>query len=470
MFGIKVDNVWLDLPVDLSVRLTRYNSLFDFETVRGSVVNDFSVPFTPNNDKVFGWFREAKMKLPDKLYYCEKIADGYVIERGFIELVDCTETEYILAFTQNLSEVFGEYQNVLLTQLPLGGESTITPVAAANYLSDKVCWPTVNNTAFYGTNVQPGYNGKMNEWVAGVINTNARVPMLFLRWFFEKVGELCNFQFKGTFFESDIYKRMVVFNTRSLDDESVIVYNNHVPEMTLPDLIKEIRRLFNLAIYFDVNKRIMYGYWGNELLEKETKLNWTKKVIPSMARTPERANRLRLDWDLDGNDNMMKVSPLPDGFSAYVTPATQNGSVFEVRTKASTFVFTAGAAVIEQVGGSVRFNQAGSKFGFRLGFWSGVVAGVPSISNNYGGYRLAWSGTDNLVDKCYSNYERLRLRTSYKTLQANLNALDLHRIDWHNNPDAEQAVFIDGKEYYVISVEVLLPLQGQSLLYLVEKP
>ena len=93
MYGIKIDGVWADMSPGQTVKLMRWNSLFDFETVRGSLVNDFTIPFSPINDKLFGWFREPGMKYPNKQYYCEKIADGYVIERGFIELVDCNETE-----------------------------------------------------------------------------------------------------------------------------------------------------------------------------------------------------------------------------------------------------------------------------------------------------------------------------------------------------------------------------------------
>lgn len=470
MYGIKINNEYVDLTPGQSVKLTRWNSIFDFETVRGSIVNDFTVPFTPKNDKIFGWFRNPKMRLPNKSFYAEKIADGYIIERGFVDLVDCTESEYVLAFTQNLSEVFGQYQTSLLPQMPFGGTAGINAVKAADHLTDAVCWPTVRNTAFYGTNYQEGYNGKMNDWASGAINSNARVPMVFMRWFFEKVAELCDFRFHGSFFDSELFKRMVIINTRSLDDEAVINFASHLPEITLPEMIKELRRLFNLAIYFDVNNRVMYAHFANELMMKPVKLNWTNKVTPSAARTPERANRLQLDWELDGNDNLMKAVPLPAGFDKYIAPETQIGSIFEVTTRCSTIAEIDGMAAMEQIGVSTRFNQAGAKFGLRVGLWAGVINNVPTVTNNYGGYRIAWSGENNLAEKCFGNYETLRAKTSYKNLMANLNAMDLYRIDWHNNPNAEQAVFIDGKEYYIDRVEVILPLTGQSLLSLVEKP
>lgn len=476
MYGIKIDGVWADLSPGQTVKLMRWNSLFDFETVRGSLVNDFTLPFSPINDKLFGWFREPGMKYPNKQYYCEKIADGYVIERGFIELVDCTETEYVVIFTQNLSEIFGEYQNVLLNKLPLGGVSLVgTPTMAANHLTDVLCWPTVANSAFYGTNVQAGWNGKMNEWVtSATLSDHARVPMLFLRWVFERIGVLCDFRFEGDFFDSEVFKRAVVYNCFSLDDATTITYANHLPEMTIPELIKELRKLFNLAIYFNVNSRTMFAYFGNEILTRPTVLNWTKKIVPSASRTPERLNRIKLDWELDQGDTVMKRVPLPAGFDFYQTSETQRGFVFEIVSKISTVAVVAGVATVEQIGATPRFNQGGAKFAPRIALWNGVVGGVPTISNvcadtNFGNWNIAWSGANNLKDKCYSNYEVFRKSTSSKVVLADLTALDLHQIDWHNNVHAHHSVFVKGKEYFVASVETLLPLNGRTQVVLWEK-
>lgn len=469
MFGIRIDNEWADVRNMEPIKLSRWNSLFDFETVRGSLVNDFDLPFTSKNDKIFGWYRESGMRFPNRKYYCEKVVDGYVIERGFVELVDVTEEGYVVIFSQNLSEFFGEYQNVSLNKLPLGSEAVAVPVMAANHLTDKYCYPTVENPDFYGNNVQAGWNGKMNEWSGGVLNAHARVPMLFMRWFFEKMADLCGFTFGGDFFDTELYKRGVIFNTYSLDDVSEIHYANHLPEMTMVEFLLQLRRLLNLALYFDVNNRIMYAYMGNELMDRPTVLNWTTKVVPSRSRTPERNNRLRLDWELDQADNIMKRVPLPTGFDFYVTPETQYGFERFIGTKISTITVDGGVAKVEQIGVTPRFNQGGQKFGARLALWGGVVGGVPVVTNNHSGWNLAWSGANNLKDKCWSNYERLIANTSYKVVLAYLNAMDLSNIDWHNNVNAHHSVYIRNKEYYVSQVECQLPLEGLSQLYLVER-
>jgi hypothetical protein len=468
-FEIRIDNVRVDLKPKQSIRLNRYNPLFDFSGIVGSVVNDFALPFTPINDKLFGWFREAQMKFPNRQYYCEKRADGYIIERGFIELVDCTESEYIVSFTMNLSEVFGDYQQTSLNKLPMGVDAAPIIVKAANHLTDKYCWPTVANASFYGTNTQAGYNGKMNDWSGGGINANARVPMFFLAYVFERIGELCNFTFSGSFFDSDVFKRAVVYNTYSLDDVSTIIYENHLPDLTVRELILELRKLFNLSIFFDVRKRNMRAEFSDEVLERATSLNWTTKVTPTNARTPWRQNRLELDWSLESGDKVMKRSPLPTGFDKYLTAETQTGSIFPVKTAISTIQVESGLATVEQTGISPRFDQSGGSFAARIGFWGGVVADVPILTNEYGGYKLAWSGAGNIQEKFWAKTENLFSGTSTKSVIANLNAIDLHRIDWHNNPNAVHSIYIRGKEYYIASVETLLPLQGVSKLELWDK-
>ncbi|AWL07991.1 hypothetical protein HME7025_00106 [Aquirufa nivalisilvae] len=476
MFGIRINNEWVDLSPSMSdgqspIKLSRYNSLFDFEGISGSQVNDFSVPFTPKNDEIFGWFRLPQIKYNYQEYYCEKVADGYIIERGYVTIVNCTESEYVLTFSQNLSEIFGVYHNMPMNQFPLG-IVPIAPIKDANHLTDAICWPTVDNNLFYGTNTLAGFTGKMNSWSGLTLNDIARVPMVFLRHFFEQLANRCSFKFKGTFFTSDIFKRMVFVNTQSIDFKYEIFLEDHLPaDLTISEFIKELRKLLNLAIYFDITNRIMYAYWGNELLDKPVRRNWTKKVTPSTARTPELANRLELDWELDSNDNLFKPNiyyPLPTGFSKYQSNAT--GEIFQIKSKISTIVEVSGTAIMEQIGISSRFNQTGSKFSPRIAFWKGLVYDDPTISNAMDGLTLGFVGSNPIITKCYWNYEKLRRNTCYKTVIADLNAIDLYAIDWHNNPDADHAVFIDGKEYYITQVEVLLPLQGVSKLYLMEKP
>jgi hypothetical protein len=449
-----------------TIKLTRHNSLLDHFTVRGSVVNDHAMPFTPINDKIFGYYRHSAMSLPNKQYYAEYSADGYILERGFMNIVDCSESDYIVSFTQNLSEFFGKYQNELLSNMPFGGEAIGVPVKLTNHLTAKYGYPTINNSAFYGTNSQSGFNGKINEWSGSDLNPNARVPMLFFRYIFEKIGEITNCQFDGDFFETELFKNGILINTFSLDDATDIIFANHLPEITITELLFSLRKLFNLAMYINVNTRTISLKIAENLMNQPTTLNWTHKVIPNNSRKPELSNRLQLDWELDQNDTQMKGLPLPIGFDKYIAPETQYGTIYEVKSKMSTIAMVSGIATMEQIGNSSRFSQGSNKFGLRMALWEGDSV----ISNNHSGYNLAWAGINNIHDKFWKSFEQFRAKTAYKKVIANLNAIDLQNINWHNNPNSQHCIYILGKIFLIYSIAMLIPLQGLCELEIYEKP
>ena len=472
MYAKRIDGVFADLMPGQSVKLSRHNPIFNFEGIIGSLINDYFFPSTSTNDKIFGYFKVAQMRYPNKKYYCETIVDGYIQERTYIELVDCTDDGYVCVENQGLSEVFGAYQNIPLNRLPLGQEVYPSPVKAANHLTDKYCWPTVGAANFYGVNVQAGFNGKINDWAGGAtLNANSRVPMLYFRWIFEQITLLTGWSFKGEFFTSEEFKRAVMFNVFSVDDDVNIYFANHLPELTIPELLMNLRRLYNLGLFFNVNLKTITAIFGETILNKATRLDWTAKIEPDSRRRPERANRIQLDWELDQGDNLMKDLPLPTGFDKYVTPETQLGTVFEIKTRLSTLAVTGGYAYVQQIGASPRFNQAGQKFTARIAFWTGVDgSGIPVISPTYGTTTLAMAGAQNIPTKFWASYEKFRSKTASKTVFANLNSADLQRINWHNNDDADYSVFIKGKEYYIASVNIPLPLEGLCELELWEKP
>lgn len=242
MYEITIDGQKADLKVGESVVLERHNPIFNFDTIPGAIVNNFELPFSPINDRIFDFAVHPQTRFVKRSYYCEKKADGVVIEKGTIELVDIQES-YIVAFTSNLSEFFGDYQRIMLNKLPLGSETIpVSPEKNPNYLTAKYCWATILNAEFYGTEVQAGWNGKMNEWTGSVLNAHARVPILFLRFVLEKLSVLCDFSFSGTFVDSEVFKRMLVYNTFSLDDATSISYANHLPELSIIDLLLEAQK------------------------------------------------------------------------------------------------------------------------------------------------------------------------------------------------------------------------------------
>ena len=462
MYEISIDNQVADLATGQSLELKRFNPIFDLSTIRGGLINDFTLPFTRVNDKIFGWAREAQVPLVKSQFYCEQKADGLVVEKGTLELVDIAEDGYVVAFTSNYSEFFGRYHNTLLNKIDFGSEAVpAAPVKAADHINDSYCWPTVANADFYGTNTQAGWNGYMNQWDGTTLNAHARVPMLFMRWVWEQLATLCEFSFEGAFFESDVYKRGVFFNTFSIDDRSTITYQNHLPELTVVGLVLELKKLFGLRVGLDVKKRIVRLDFIQPYFEKGAEANYTTKIKPVNARSPEQVTRLKLDWQVDGNDGTMKV--LPADMEAYESAGTTQP--LEITSAFSTCITDGGVAKVEMEGNTGRFGQGEKSFAPRLLLWNGDGVAL----RTYGSWNLAWSGANNIHEKCWGNYEAWRSNTSKKVVPAVLNAVDLINTSWHENTGAVDVVYSKGKEYYVAEVSVILPLEGVAELVLWER-
>jgi hypothetical protein len=494
-YYITLDGQLADLAAGQSITLQRYNPIFDFETVRGSKVLDFTLPFSAVNDRIFGYFGEHQTSYQNKKYVCEKYVDAVLIEKGYVELADVTEAGYVVFFTQNLGEIFGDYQHTTLNKIDFGKLPLIFK-ADFDPLVDAFAMPIVLNKAFYGVNVKAGFNGIVNEYTSTTSTSSVavanggytadcpKVPMFSLKWLFEKIAILCDFKFGGGFFESEWFQYALLENTFSLDGSTEINCQNHLPEWSIPTFLKELKKMFNLALCFDSTNRTLVIRFADEVMQQATRLNFTEKIVPSANRKPEFFNRLEFDWELDKDDNLMKIPPISfekyastasstsTGSATAATAATvHRGNFFTIKTGFSTRMTddVSGLAIAEQVGVSPLFNQLSAKSSPKILLWNGMINGKPIATNARGGFRLALHGADGLVANCYNEYEKWRSKTASRSVQANLTAADLAELDFHRNACNEVAIHIHGKDYYIESLRVNLPLVGYTTMDLWER-
>ncbi|WP_428657611.1 hypothetical protein [Runella sp.] len=463
-FQIRLEGQAIDLLPGKTVTLNRFNPLLDFDVVQGARVLDFVVPFSPKNNKFFNWYYKPQASFPTEDLYCEQYADGELIERGYITLREVAADGYKVMYTQNLGEIFGDFQKVLLSDIDFGSEAKpIAFTAASNYLTDAYCLPKIQNAAFYGTASPIGFGGYMNDYDAGAYTAaSPLVPMMYLRWLFGKIEQLCNFTIKGEFVDDVIMQRLIIYNTFAVEPaDTVIHYRNHLPNITIPELLKELRKLFNLGLFFDVRSRTLTMRYADELLQQPTVLNWSKKFGVIAARSPEMATRLELDWEVDTTDGRMKVRP--NDYEKYNTPG--NELLFPVKTRFSTTDVTeTGLPIVEQPGITTVNNQRNNTFAPRLLLWHGMVGGIPFASNYYSTTRLAWHGTNNLADARWKQFETFRGRTSRRVLPGNLTATDIALIDMHQRAGETMTIHVQGRDYLIGNQRINLPLQGPTEL------
>ncbi len=470
MFKITIDGKPAVLSAGKSVLLQRYNPVLDFDVVRGSKVLDFTLPYCDQNNAIFDNFGHPQIPYRFKDYLCEVTFEGRLIERGYIQLRGVSRAGFVVFYTQNLGEIFGDYQKTTLNKLPFGSETIpATLVANPDPLTAKFCFPKIENSAFYGTNGGSiGYSGFVNNYSGGVYTAGPKVPMLFLQYVLKRIGEICNFTIKGSFLTDTRMQRLIVYNTFSLDSATVIDYSNHLPELTIPDLLKELRKMFNLALFFDVWKRELTIEFSDTLLSQAVVHDWSKKLPRLTAKAPELANRLELDWELDTNDNLMKDPPVFfDKYNSAVgNPREQ---LFSIKTKFSTLSMNGGVPPssvpkTEQLGITPQFNQGSNKFASRLLFFEGLVSGTPKATNSYSGVTLNWA---SLVANFWVKYEAFRRKTYSTESPANLSGADIAMIDVHRkNVSSIMAIHIQGNNYLIGNQQIMLPNKQMPILEL----
>ncbi|MVM39491.1 hypothetical protein GO730_21005 [Spirosoma sp. HMF3257] len=454
MVDIRLDGQSVDLLSKTTLTLEAFNPMLDFNTVQGSRVYAFSLPDTPKNRRILGFFNESQVVFTNRKFYCEKYVNSQLIERGYVMIQDAPAGSYNLYFTQNLGEAFGDYQTKLLSDINFGSVAApVSPVVNPDILTDSTFFPTIENAGFYGNQAVAGFSGFINNYSGSAFDAVGRVPMLSLRWLFSQFGSLTGWNFSGNFLTDPDLKRLLLYNLTSLDGLANLTYQNHLPDMTFPDVLKEIRKLFNLYLDFDVRRKTLNIDFIDRILKAEVQLDWTAKVSANQTKVPDLQNRLELSYVIDGNDALLK--PIPAAFDKHSTPEVGNaigGSVTPIVSAFSTLQTNPGSgfAMTSQAGISPNNKDNANRPTPKLLFWNGLVGGKPNATNSRSGKALAWSGSGNLVDTYWSQFERFKVNSFLIRKTIMFTPADLAQFSFKNK------VHIRGVNYVVGSYKAVL--------------
>ena len=475
---ILIDGTPLDLFPGTNFTLERFNPVFDFGTVQGSKVYRFTVPFSPTNNRIFQYAADPQSIGDPQNYYTEKIADGDTIERGFTYLEKVSASGYEISFSSNLGDFFGDYQDVPLNLIPFGSE--VLPVnhaaiPAEKWVDGKLLYalPTVINSQFYGTNAVEGFEGKANQYQPGTGYKagSPKTPMFSLHWVLRKLGELCNFRVQGEFMDDPAAQRLLLYNTFSLDGQTLLDYRNHLPsDLTVRTLFLALKLPpFGVTSFFDVQRRVITMHYTESRLAIPTLLDVTERTIPLLLPGNILDRRIELDWELDTDDGLMKT--VPPEFEKYTSQVYHDETLFTLKGKFSTLKMdpSTGLPITEQNGITSLTGQMEKKFKSRLLYWHGLIAGIPTAKNEYGTTRLSFHGSNNLRDKFWKRYENFRGSTFPVSPSVQLNSSELARLDFHRHGGSEMAVHIRGVDYFVQAIKANLPLSNVSVLEVLKR-
>ncbi|QHV97936.1 hypothetical protein [Spirosoma endbachense] len=465
MIDIRIEGESVDLFNGTRLTLEGFNPMLDFTKVPGSRVYGFSLPDTPKNRRILGFFNQAQIPYVNRKFYAEKYVNSQLIERGYVMIQDAPAGSYNLYFTQNLGEVFGDLQTALLPDINLG--SMVLPATLEtnpDLATASAVFPMIENPAMYGNQGVGGFNGIINRFDNGQYDTVGRVPMMPLQWLLNAFGELTGWQFGGSFLQDADIRRLLLYNLYSLDGPggsvNTITFQNHLPLLTFPGMVMALRQLFNLYIEFDVRRKVASMDLVDDLLKAEVKLDWSAKVAPEHTKVPDLQNRLELSYNIDTNDAFMK--PIPAEFDKYTTAETAQtlgGSVTPIRSAFSTLLTNpaTGLAMTSQPGISPNNKDNTNPTGPKLLFFNGLVDGKPVATNASGGKALTWSGPGNLVDTYWRQFERFKANTFLIRKAVVWTPADLAQFRFRNK------VHIRGVNYMVGSYKAVLGVDANVI-------
>jgi hypothetical protein len=284
------------------------------------------------------------------------------------------------------------------------------------------------------------------------------------------VGELCGFRVQGDFFDDTAAQRLIIYNTFALTG-SVLEYRNHLPaDLTVRTLFLALKLPpFGVTSFFDVQRRVITMKYTEGLLATPTRLDLTTRTLPPVFPGNILDRRLELDWELDGDDGLMKT--VPAVMEKYTANPYNNETLFTLKGKFSTLLMDpyTGFPITEQQGITALTGQMEKKFKPRLLYWHGLVASQPVAKSEYGSNRLSFHGANNLRDKFWKRYEDFRGETFPASPYIMLNSSELARLDFHRTAGAEMAIHVRGVDYFVQSIKAALPLNNSSQLDLYKR-
>ena len=394
------------------------NPMFSYEEVAGSKVYSIKVDDTEENRLAFGNVQSPLVRLGNISYTTEITRGNSTIEKGFSIIKDA-KNDFDLAFTSNYAEIFGEYKNISLQEIDFGslvfGTTEINASLSNTAAVNGWVLPMVRNPSFYESgNVPGGWTGRINDFISGSYTAGVKVPMFFVKNILNRIATLTGVTFSGDFFASTLFDKLLFYNGQSASAN--IEIRRHLPDMSIAQMLLNIRKSFNVAIRIDASQKKIRLDWSDDLLKQVPVLNWSNRFKRIEKGTPTWSDGIRLKNSIDSGDGLSKNAI----FLPYEMGTNTSLGFSDIESAFSGMMMDAGMPFIEQPG--IVANQLDKRFGNRLFYWVGGVS--PVASNAFGGVVLSNEGRS-----VYFTEQNKLVKSSYKVEElAALSSLDIAQM------------------------------------------
>ncbi|GAB2798714.1 hypothetical protein GCM10027275_50410 [Rhabdobacter roseus] len=446
------------------VEYTLTNPYLVYSQILGSQAQLPDLPAVRQNRAIFQYYEEPQAGgyLPELLF--QHFYGGELIREGFYVLTEASEAGYKGTYTDKLGLFFGDYQQSLLSEIPLGVLDPELPLPADGLLmvdgQAAACLPTLVNDTFYGANgAALGYSGRINDYQEGAYEDGPKVPCVFVTWLLKRIAAVTGTTVGGSFFSHPQWSQLVLVNMREWESGPIDV-RNHLPAWTIPQLLLELRKVPNLALTFNaVTRHLDVDFWEDSL-RQPTRRDWSAKAVRGEVKTPEPNTRVQLSQVVDSGDALAKDKPpVLSDYLSEETEGTRNG-IAQLPMQLSTMVVdeATGLAACRQEGQSSQLAQQAKAWAPRLLFWQGVVAGYPRALPTLGGLSLY---PQDLATTSWRETIALRKRMFYLQKDFVLTETDLARLDFR------EKIHVDGVDYLIAQLNVAVPIEGVATALLI---
>lgn len=466
---IRINGQIIDLAPQANVSWERISPYFVYSDIFSDRVEIPSVPLTAKNRAIFKYIDIVNLGSEHPRFTFEKYVNGQLIQEGTAFVSDVDQNGFKINVVQRLNEFFGDHHNQVLTQIDLGAIPLPNPLLPA--LTDSngdtaAVFPTILNTDFYGDKgSEVSFSGIVNEYKSGAYQPGPKTPMPFVAWILKRIGQVCGVTMTGDFFTDPFCQRLIHYNTRALDQDTVMTVNRHLPDMTPAEYVMELRKLLNLSLDFNtVSKTLSIGFTDN-IMAGPTTLDWSDKLVKGSKKLIERNRRLQLSMTLDGSDALMKDKPLI--LDDYLTPEfAEDLGIAPVKTAFSTLMVDASSVLVtaKQPGATSLFNMLTNKSAPRLLLWHGLDLedGIPVALPYWADKSLYWNWPQGLKSKLWAKTESVRKNICYLDCELTLNEYDLAAFDF------KKKIHINGMDYLPLQISNSFPLQKPTKAVLVQ--
>ncbi len=325
MIGIKINNVFLDLPRNASLRFNLRS--FSYITsgssdIQGGFSYTISIPRSDKNLKALNL--PHRIDAADPLMQDEPVEfhfDGIPLFKGqaFVKQGGGKIKLYII-----LNEL-GSLKNTKLNQLDLGGDRAFGGPAEAlttaqNHLNYDFTFFSIDNDAFFeGNNIDPGtaYSKIQNAFQGGAfVNATDQLnamPFVRLEYLIEQVFAELGYSLNNLFMTDDEWRSLYLYNNYSIYTvagawDTTINLANHVPMIEVGKFLKMLVSQFNLGIILNPFKRSTDLVKMDDIVMSDPAHDWTSKVVGQPYFKTNNSIPTKFMYAVDDSDEMMTGS------------------------------------------------------------------------------------------------------------------------------------------------------------------